>query len=603
MENKILRLNRKKDSVHSLCKGGQLLDDDSSKFSESRQKKLIKRANSQRAIVVNIIQSQVNKAFLKDLFFRRVHGFDYGIPKHMVSVDEKYLRRCLEFIHISALKAARCNVPVNLGYTNIEILSERYADFIRGDTCDSGELLFECPKAARTGNEVTSDNAAEQWNLGTVMGSKSMINILNSRLFHQWGAADSNDNLSEAKGSICYDFMDSPSGLSISSYKLENEAPMVKCHRFGSSVNESFVSTSSMDSTCSDCLPSNSPTPSHGMLQCTWRKGSPHFVFSTNDQKEVYVAILRKIDPTDVKALDYVYLFYLKRGGQKGCKILDNDLQLVGKMNVSTTSTLCPNSHRVMETEFTLFGNNEMYTSSLTQRKNKGLSKKVSQVFRTSPSSKQKTLSKFGGLSAMVESCPQEPYALGRNDLSQANIPPNFELAAIVVKNHLPSNRPNKVGGWGLKFLNKSGVKQATLPSESCQNTGDCSATMSILIPTGLHGGPRTRNDGPSSLIDRWRSGGCCDCGGWDEGCPLTVLQRRSCEREVLSQVDMQGEWKSVDLVTQGSSNFSPTLRMVNVHDGLYLIHSQPPVSALQSLSIAVAIIHSQNPTLRPRNE
>lgn len=53
----------------------------------------------------------------------------------------------------------------------------------------------------------------------------------------------------------------------------------------------------------------------------------------------------------------------------------------------------------------------------------------------------------------------------------------------------------------------------------------------------------------------------------------------------------------------QGSSNFSPTLRMVNVHDGLYYIHSQPLLSALQSFSIAVATIHSRSPSLRPSSQ
>lgn len=52
----------------------------------------------------------------------------------------------------------------------------------------------------------------------------------------------------------------------------------------------------------------------------------------------------------------------------------------------------------------------------------------------------------------------------------------------------------------------------------------------------------------------------------------------------------------------QGSSNFNPTLRIVNVHDGVYFIHFQPPLSALQSFSIAVAIIHAQSPTLRPNS-
>jgi hypothetical protein len=210
-----------------------------------------------------------------------------------------------------------------------------------------------------------------------------------------------------------------------------------------------------------------------------------------------------------------------------------------------------------METEFTLFHNIEAYdnTSEYSHHmKNKGmgLKKKVSQVFRTYPSFKHKTLSKLGGSSAIAESCPWDPHAHDGINLLDTILPSNFEMASIVVKDHLPCNKPQTIGGWGLKFLNKSGVNKTVSSSESCnQNNADCSSSMNILIPAGPHGGPRTRNGGPSSLIDRWRSGGHCDCGGWDEGCPLTVLQKRSSKVEILSQLDTKGECMSVDLVTQ----------------------------------------------------
>ncbi|KAK7278513.1 hypothetical protein RJT34_23543 [Clitoria ternatea] len=594
---------RKKDSFHGLVNDRELSDEDSSK---SQFKKLIKRSNSHRAIVVNAIQSQISKVSFKDLFFRRVHGLDNRIPKHVVSVDEKYIRRCLEFVHNSALKAAQCNIPVSLRATNMAILSESMntAKFF------GGNFVFECPAATEAGRVVISANAGDQWTLGTIMGSKSMINILNSALLQQFDASDRGDNVnrmnfSDAKGLICYDFMDSPSSCSISSsYKPEKEKLLVQGHKYGSlPVHKRLVSTSSTTSTCSDWLSSASSTLSQGMIQCTWKQGLPHFVFSVDDQKEVYVAKLRRVASLHDNALDYVYQFHLNKGGQKGRDIADSDLQLVGKMCVSTSFTFCPKNCRIMETEFTLFYNSaicdkEMFASEHSHRKNKGLSKKVSQVFRTSPSSKRRTPSKFGGSSAIAESCSWEPC--GTNSI-ETDVPPNFEMAAIVVKDHLPCKRPEKVGGWGLKFLNKPGANQITLPSECCnQSNGDCSTSMNIVIPAGLHGGPRTRNGGPSSLIDRWKSGGHCDCGGWDEGCPLTVLQRRSNKAEVMSQVDPQGECKSVDLVTQGSKDFSHILRMVDVHDGLYYIHFHPPLSALQSFSVAVAIIHAQSPTLRP---
>ncbi|KHN24672.1 60S ribosomal protein L23, partial [Glycine soja] len=62
----------------------------------------------------------------------------------------------------------------------------------------------------------------------------------------------------------------------------------------------------------------------------TWKQGVPHFVFSADDQKEVYVAKLSKVDTTHDEDLDYVYLFHLN----KGCEIPDRDLQLVDNAGV-----------------------------------------------------------------------------------------------------------------------------------------------------------------------------------------------------------------------------------------------------------------------------
>ncbi|KHN24881.1 uncharacterized protein LOC114402776 [Glycine soja] len=567
---------------HTQCrvqKRGQRKKDSLSEASQL--KKLAKGGISHQATFVNIIQSQNSNVFPKYLFFLLVHGH-YKIPKLMASADEMYLRHCLESVHNSALKASQHKKSVSLEANNLWT-SEKSLNtdkFIGEAECDSSELVLGHSVASITENLVVSTNASDNWTLGTVMGTKSMINILNSPLLRQVGVSERDDNLNsmnftDAKNMICYGFMDSPS----SSYKLEMEKPMVQSHKYGS------ISVS------------------QGMLQCTWKQGVPHFVFSADDQKEVYVAKLSKADTTHYADLDYVYLFHLN----KGREIPDRDLQLVGKMNVSTCYTLSPDNCRVMETRFILFGNDkfydkEMYTSRRSHMKNKGMAKKAS---RSSPSPIHRTLSKFSRSKAIRESCPLDKQSCGLDgtNLIETNVPTNFELAAILVKDHLLSHSLDKVGGWGLKFLNKSGVNHTTLPSESCnQNTRDCSSSISILVPAGLHGGPRTTHGGPSSLVDRWKSGGCCDCGGWDEGCPLTVLQRRTINEEILSHVDTQGECKSVDLVTQGSSNFSPTLRMVNVHDGLYFIDFQPSLSALQSFSIAVAIIHTQSPTLRPNS-
>ena len=76
---------------------------------------------------------------------------------------------------------------------------------------------------------------------------------------------------------------------------------------------------------------------------------------------------------------------------------------------------------------------------------------------------------------------------------------------------------------------------------------------MDVVVPAGVHGGPRTKNGGPSSLVERWRSGGSCDCGGWDIGCPLTILNAGPNNKDVLYQGGVFGKSNSFELFTQVS--------------------------------------------------
>lgn len=63
-----------------------------------------------------------------------------------------------------------------------------------------------------------------------------------------------------------------------------------------------------------------------------------------------------------------------------------------------------------------------------------------------------------------------------------------------------------------------------------------------VIIPGGIHGLPC--KGVPSPLIDRWKSGGSCDCGGWDVGCKLRILSNKNqrqhsnqCRFELFDQV------------------------------------------------------------------
>ncbi|XWS08738.1 hypothetical protein CRYUN_Cryun40dG0026800 [Craigia yunnanensis] len=613
----------KEDSLQNLGDNRDSSGDNGMNYSELKLKKLARRANPQDAQILNVKRLQGGKSLIKGSFLQSIFGIGNKIPRHVVTLDGTYLRRCLELIHINAAKATQCNISVNLSSVKMGILSDELnsAKIRDEDTCDSGRFVFDCPLAVGTGSVVIGP--AEQWVVGSIMGSRSMANILKSPLLQKLGALNVDPSLNDVKG-LSNDFMNSPGGfINYSSHKLGSETPISDTNKYGSeTVHKRHVSVSSTNSTCSDqSFSCTSTTISRGMLQCIWKGGNPYFVFSLDNQKEVYVANLSKEGLAHSKGLDYIYLFHSSKGSRKEHGISDNESHLVGKMKVSTSFSICPQDSKIMETEFVLFSGNETFsrelqTSSHNHRKNKGLPKKMVEVFKSSHSSKQRIMSRFRQSSSIIEDSSWDPCqdkvnntdGLDGTNLLEEQLPPYLELTAIVVRDHFPESPRPEVGGWGLKFLRKAGVNQtidtleASVTSACSRDTSDCSTSMDILVPAGIHGGPRTSNGGPSSLIERWRSGGHCDCGGWDLGCPLTVLKAKSSKEGGLPPIDMSEACKLYDFFIQGSGHGSPTLRIANVHDGLYFIHFQSTLSALQSFSIAVAYIHTQSPTLRPKN-
>lgn len=563
----------KEDSLQSMSKDNEIAND------SNLTKSMVKKVKLKDVLVLNVKQSRSSESCIWGSFLQRICSLHSRVPKHVVSLDEKYLRYCLELIYVSAAEEASGNIRENLGSLEMGNSSEGLSSLNKRSryAFDLSKFVIDCPLEAGTGNVVISPIG--EWTVGRIARSKSIMNILKSPFFRQSGAVESDinygrRNLIDATKSLGSNFMNSSRSTNISSsQKLQKKMVVLGNRRYKSEpLRKSLVSASSTSSTFSDQSSSlASSGTSQGMLHCTWEAGFPHYVFSFDDQKEAYVANLLKAKPPDDKVFDYMYTFHSSGGGKKD-RVQTNESDLVGKMQVSTTLTLSPNNSEIKETEFVLFGADErsvgeMQTSSHILKKSKGLSKKMVEVFKPSHPSRQRNSSKSTGMSNFLENSSEKPCPdscvnsspLGTTNLSDKNLPPNLELAAIVVRDHIHrSHQQAEIGGWGLKFLKKVVTKQTIAstqipsPSEDClQNSSDCSTSIDILVPAGFHGGPRDRNGGPSSLTERWRSGGHCDCGGWDLGCPLTVLSTRPSNEEVLSRSDTQAECRSFDLFIQ----------------------------------------------------
>ncbi|WCJ20409.1 hypothetical protein M5689_002642 [Euphorbia peplus] len=174
--------------------------------------------------------------------------------------------------------------------------------------------------------------------------------------------------------------------------------------------------------------------------------------------------------------------------------------------------------------------------------------------------------SQFSGRSRenyMANSFAME-FVLFAVDLGQADqqAQPNHELAATVVKI--------------AKVINRT--------------TGSSGSTISatVILPSGVHTLPN--KGGPSSLIQRWRSGGSCDCGGWDLGCKLRIFSNQN---QLVSKSSTSID--KFELIAEGVEEENrPVFSLATFKDGIYSVEFTSSFSVLQAFSLCIAVLDSK---------
>nr|XP_043621618.1 uncharacterized protein LOC122593292 [Erigeron canadensis] len=145
-----------------------------------------------------------------------------------------------------------------------------------------------------------------------------------------------------------------------------------------------------------------------------------------------------------------------------------------------------------------------------------------------------------------------------------SNVQPQDEMEAIVVK------FPRKVNG----------------------DNNQESFSTTVILPGGTHGVPS--NGKPTPLIDRWRSGGGCDCEGWDIGCTLNTLSKPLQSTESRSN-KVHTSFCSFELFFQGEvMNKKPSFRLSTLKEGIFSIDFNSSLSPLQAFSICISVVESQ---------
>ncbi|KAG2242129.1 hypothetical protein Bca52824_096025 [Brassica carinata] len=107
--------------------------------------------------------------------------------------------------------------------------------------------------------------------------------------------------------------------------------------------------------------------------------------------------------------------------------------------------------------------------------------------------------------------------------------------------------------------------------------------TTTVIIPGGVHSIPE--KGAPTPLIRRWRSGGCCDCGGWDVGCKLHVLSNKTFLHDLFDQTFKLFDHEESDKTS------GPVLAMTELKRGIYRVEFGSFLSPLQAFFVCVTVI------------
>ncbi|CAL5433090.1 unnamed protein product [Camellia sinensis] len=279
-----------------------------------------------------------------------------------------------------------------------------------------------------------------------------------------------------------------------------------------------------------------SPAHLHGCLKLENKHGVPFFEFSLKYPEDVFMARTWKAD----NALNWVYTFHNRRKSNNGWGLKDSNKEssMVGQMQVScylcTELKDAGSFENSMVTEFVLYdvahgrrsvaarGNPNQSSDVVKPPKVSSQSSVggTSKLDNVSDQSKLKLQLKHSTDNGHFDKLTPHPWAL-------EDLHPSLEIAAVVIQVPFAKRESLKhKGGDEKSDQPHPNLLDLSAMEERKKGIGDCSSTtkVNVVTPSGNHSLPSSESRGPSPLLDRWRLGGGCDCGGWDMACPLTVF-------------------------------------------------------------------------------
>ncbi|MCO5600399.1 hypothetical protein L7F22_054511 [Adiantum nelumboides] len=161
------------------------------------------------------------------------------------------------------------------------------------------------------------------------------------------------------------------------------------------------------------------------------------------------------------------------------------------------------------------------------------------------------------------------------------------------------SQRDRQIRSKALDMAVLCSTKQGGSPSH-----GPTSGCVTLMLPKEHHGFPKDGVHGPTSLINRWKCGGKCDCGGWDLSCGMKVFSNKRCEMLAAVTSDFGNSIQSIAhkqplvLYSQGKTQ-RVLLSLCLVQEGYFIVKFDTEISPLKAFAASVAILHGRESSTR----
>ncbi|KAG5042619.1 hypothetical protein HKD37_03G007047 [Glycine soja] len=316
----------------------------------------------------------------------------------------------------------------------------------------------------------------------------------------------------------------------------------------GGSANSSFRTIGVNESLLAEKSKGSSV---QGLLQLTIKNGVPLFKFVLNNERKIFAATRNSLASLEKGDLGSCFTFYLVNEIKK---------KSGGWISHGNKEKSCGYAYNVI-------AQMKFSSSKIAEPTNQNSSRKC-----------------------MVKEYVLVSVEIGQTDQGPPKFIQSVELAAVVVETSCEKTTEGLHDDNNMlkKGCSKCLTDERCLCSSGENEASDCTT---VILPGGVHGSPNKGE--PTPLIYRWKTGGSCDCGGWDIGCRLLVLSNQNQNSSIPKSYKPYNDRFQL-FVKEGTEKDTSLFTLLPLKDGFYSVEFDSTITHLQAFFISVVALSCQ---------